>query len=180
MALGGAVVTAMLITAIVGIGGAVGSTVTGASFTGAAGTVSVGGTLYAKQGGALTLTVNTSSDTKCVEISGAHTAKQTSSTAKSTWTFNFTAGPGDGVQTITAAASPNFNQNNCTGQSQSPQSASYVLDNSGPIVTADLSPAANGAGWNNSNVGITWGATDAGSGVASGPTPLTDSQNQNT
>ena len=68
MALGGAVVTAMLITAIVGIGGAVGSTVTGASFTGAAGTVSVGGTLYAKQGGALTLTVSTSSDTKCVDI----------------------------------------------------------------------------------------------------------------
>ena len=82
MALGGAVVTAMLITAIVGIGGAVGSTVSSASFTGGAGTVSVGGTLYAKQGGALTLTVTTSADTKCVDITGTFAGHQTSTTAK--------------------------------------------------------------------------------------------------
>ena len=172
----------MLITAIVGIGGAVGSTVSSASFTGAAGTASVGGTLYAKQGGALTLTVNTSSDTKCVEISGAHTAKQTSSTAKSSWTFTFTAGPGDGVQSVTAAASPNFNPNNCTGQSQSPQSASYVLDNTGPVVSGVLSPTPNAAGWNNGNATINWSATDTGSGIASGggPNPATDSVTANT
>ena len=91
---------------------------------------------------------------------------QTSSTAKTSWTFSFTAGAGDGVQTVTAAASPNFNgQDNCTGQSQNPGSAAYILDNTGPTVSAALSPAANAAGWNNSNVNITWSATDAGSGV---------------
>src|SRR5438067_12789403 len=99
------------------------STVSSAVFTGGAGTASVGGTLYAKNGGALTLTVNTSSDTKCVEVTGAFTARQTSSTAKSTWTFSFTAGAGDGAQAATAAASPNSNADNCTGQSQNPGTA---------------------------------------------------------
>src|SRR3954465_7610078 len=70
---------------------AFGSSVTSAVFTGGAGTASVGGTLYAKQGGALTLTVVTSSDTKCVEVTGAFTGRQTSNTAKSTWTFTPTA-----------------------------------------------------------------------------------------
>src|SRR3954452_8634771 len=144
-------IAAAALFAIVG-GGAFASTVSSAAFSGGSGTVGVGGTLYAKSGGALTLTVSTSSDTKCVEVTGAHTARQTSATAKSSWTFNFTAGSGDGVQTVTAGASPNFNTNNCTGQSQSPQNASYVLDNTVPQVTAALSPAANTARWNNSNV----------------------------
>ena len=160
--------------------GALASAVSSAAFTGGAGTIVVSGTLYAKNGGALTLTVNTSSDTKCVDVSGAHVARQTSSTAKSTWTFSFTAGSGNGVQTVTAAAAPNFNANNCTGQSQSPQSASYTLDNTGPTVTAAVAPAPNLAGWNNANVSVTWSATDAGSGVASGPTPASDSQSSNT
>jgi hypothetical protein len=160
--------------------GALGSTVGSAAFTGGAGTVTVGGTVYAKQGGALTLTVNTSSDTKCVDVTGALAGRQTSSTAKSAWTFTFTAGAGDGLQTVTAAASPNFNANSCTGQSQSPQTASYVLDNTGPLLTGTLSPAPNAAGWNNSNVSVTWSATDGGSGVASGPTPASDSQTANT
>jgi hypothetical protein len=173
------IVAAVVLVTVLG-GNALGSTVSSAAFTGGAGTVSVSGTLYVKSGGALTLTVTTSSDTKCVQITGAHTARQTSSTAKSSWTFNFTAGAGDGTQTVTAAASPNFNQNNCTGQSQSPQNASYVLDNTGPTVTAALSPAPNGAGWNNANVTVTWSALDSASGVGSGPTPASDSQTANT
>lgn len=156
------------------------STVSSAKFTGGSGTVSVGSVLYAKQGGALTLTVTTSSDTKCVDVIGALSGHQTSTSAKSSWTFNFTASTGDGVKTVTATASPNFNANNCTGQSQSPQSASFILDNTGPVVTGALSPAPNGAGWNDSNVSVTWSATDAGSGVATGPTPATDSQTSNT
>jgi hypothetical protein len=159
---------------------ALGSTVSSAVLTGGAGTQTVGGILYAKNGGALTLTVTTSSDTKCVDVGAAFAARQTSTTAKTSWTFTATASTGDGIQTVTANASPSFNANNCTGQSQSPGSASYTLDNTGPIVTAALSPAANAAGWNNSNVGITWSATDAGSGVASGPTPGSDSQNSST
>jgi hypothetical protein len=156
-------------------GGAFGSTVSTAAFGGGSGTVTVGGTLYAKSGGALTLTVTASSDTKCVEVTGAHTAQQTSGGGKSNWTFNLTAGSGDGVQTVTVAASPNVNpQNKCAGTSQNPQTASYVLDNTGPQVTAALTPAANVAGWNRSNVNVAWSATDAGSGVASGPSPASD------
>ena len=156
------------------------SSVSSAAFTGGSGTVSVGGTLYAKNGGALILTVTTSSDTKCVDVTGAFTAHQTSSSAKSSWTFTSTAGAGDGVQTVTATASPSVNANDkCTGASGSVM-ASYTLDNTGPVVTAALSPTANGAGWNNANVSVTWSAADAGSGVATGPTPSSDSQSANT
>jgi hypothetical protein len=159
---------------------ALGSSTSSAAFSGGAGTVSVAGTLYAKSGGALTLTVTTSPDTKCVAVTGAFTARQTAATAKASWTFAFSAGNGDGVQTVTASASPNFNQNNCTGQSQAPQSASFVLDNTGPVVTGTPSPQPNAAGWNRGNVAIAWSASDAGSGVASGPSPATDAQTANT
>ena len=177
-----ACLVAALLAALAATVAAYGSTVSSASFIGGADTVTVNGVVYAKSGGALTLTVATSDDTKCVQITGAHTARQTSSTAKASWTFSFTAGNGDGVQSITAAASPNFNASNCTGQSQSPRSASYILDNTGPVVTGTVAPAPNAAGWNNqsSGVSITWSATDAGSGVATGPTPTSASQSGNT
>ena len=150
------------------------STVMSAVFTGGTGTVGVGGTLYAKSGGALTLTVNASSDTECVDVAGAFTGHQQSATARSTWTFTTTAGSGDGVQSVTAAASPSFNgHGDCTGTTRT-NTGSYTLDNTGPVVTAALTPAPNAAGWNKANVGLTWSATDAGSGVDSGPTPATD------
>jgi hypothetical protein len=155
------------------------SSVTSAAFTGGTGTVSVGGTLYAKQGGLLTLNLTTSSDTICVDVSGAFTGHQTAA-ARTTWTFTTTAGPRDGAQAVTATASPNVNpQGKCVGNTGSAQ-ASYTLDNTGPTVTAALAPTPNAAGWNKANVGLTWSATDAGSGVASGPTPATDSVSTNT
>ncbi|MDR6907851.1 hypothetical protein J2X63_003559 [Agromyces sp. 3263] len=156
------------------------STVTTATFTGGAGTVSSGGTLYAKQGGALTLTAITSSDTRCVDVAGAFTAHDQSAGAKTNWTFTTTAGAGDGAQAVTVFASPNVNaQGKCTGQTNSLQ-ASFTLDNTGPVLNASLAPAANAAGWNKANVGITWSATDAGSGIGTGPTPATESVNSNT
>ncbi|WP_350275674.1 PxKF domain-containing protein [Kribbella sp. HUAS MG21] len=140
--------------------------VTSASFSGGAGTVSVDGTLFAKQGAALTLTVGTSDDTRCVAVTGAATVpRQTSNTAKTTWTFTTTAPAGDGVKAFTVAASPNFNANGCTGQSQSTQ-ASYTLDNTGPAVAAALSPVPNAAGWNNTDTTVRWTATDTASGVS--------------
>jgi uncharacterized protein YjbJ (UPF0337 family) len=169
-----------LVATLVQLSPASASSVTAATFSGGTGTASVAGTLYAKNGGALTLTVATSSDTKCVQLTGAYTTRQTSSTAKSSWTFPLVAGVGDGVQTVTASASPNFNANNCTGQSQSPTTAALVLDNTGPTVTAALSPAPNAAGWTNANATITWSATDTGAGVATGPTPATDNVTANT
>ena len=66
---------------------AYGASVTAASFTGGAGTVTVGNTVYAKQGGQLTLTVTTSSDTQCVEVTGAFTGHQQSDSAKSSWSL---------------------------------------------------------------------------------------------
>ncbi|RNE66733.1 OmpL47-type beta-barrel domain-containing protein [Cryobacterium tepidiphilum] len=153
--------------------------VTGTSFSGGAGTVSVAGTLYAKNGAAVTLTVTTSSDTKCVDVSGAFAGHQTSATAKSVWTFTTTAGTGDGAQGITALAAASFNKNDaCTGPSRSLQ-GSYTLDNTGPTVTAALTPVANGAGWNKATTTVAWTAADAGSGVASGPTPSGSTESAN-
>jgi hypothetical protein len=181
---GGTVLAVAVVLAVVG-SSAFGSTVSSASFT--AGGVVVGPTRYAKENQSLTLTVNTSSDTQCVDISGAFTGHQQASTPKSTWTFTgLTAPAGDGVQGVTAAASPNFNaQNKCTGNTGT-GSASYVLDNTGPTLLPSntnktgVSPAPNAAGWNNGNVSINWSATDSGSGVGSGPTPANDSQSSNT
>ncbi len=148
------------------------STVSTAVFSGGTGTVLVGSTLYAKNGASVTLTVTTSNDTKCVEVAGtAFDAAQKSQTAKSTWTFPTTAGSIEGSRAVTAAASPNVNpQGKCTGQTGTAPGF-YIVDNTGPVVVGSVSPAANAAGWNNTNTTLTWSATDAGAGVASGPTP---------
>ncbi len=155
------------------------STVTSATFTGGSGTVSVGGTLYATKGAAVTLAVSTSPDTQCVDVSGAFTAHQQNSGTKSSWTFSFNAGSGDGSQTVTVAASPGVNsQGKCTGNTGT-GTASFTLDNTGPIVTGTVSPAPNAAGWNKTNVTVTWSASDAGAGVASGPSPASASVTTN-
>jgi len=156
------------------------STVSSASFSGGAGTATVGGTLYAKNGAGLTLSVTTSSDTQCVDVSGAFTGHQTSASGKSSWTFSFTAGAGDGTQSVTVTAQPNVNgQGKCTGTAGS-ANASFVLDNTAPAMSGTVSPAPNAAGWNHGDVTITWSATDSDSGVAAGPTPASDSQTTNT
>ena len=166
------------------------STVNTAAFSGGANTATAGGVVYAKSGGVLTLNVTTSSDTQCIDVSGSFTAHQQSSTAKSNWSFGFTAGSGDGPRSVSIVARPGFNgQGNCTGASGS-GSASFMLDNSAPTLLpsdtnktgADfgVSPAPNAAGWNNSNVSIAWKASDAGSGIATGPTPATDTVTANT
>jgi hypothetical protein len=152
------------------------SSVSAAAFSGGSGTLTVNGTLYAKQGGALTLTVTTSSDTKCVEVSGALSARQLSDTAKTSWTFTFSAGAGDGAQAVTVAASPGFNspRTNCTGQSNSTQ-ASFVADNTGPTSTPAVTPAPNAAGWNNADATVKWTVADAAGGVGvANPSPFAD------
>src|SRR5687768_14032135 len=92
------------------------------------GGVTHAGVQYAKNGTALTLTVTTSSDTKCVELSTG--AKQGQATAKTSWVFPITAGSGDGVQSVTATAYPTYNSGNqnCSGSSGA-GTASYTLDN---------------------------------------------------
>ncbi len=130
-----------------------------------AGTTNNGGNQYARTGTALTLTVATSADTQCLEVLPAFVGDKTSATPRSSWTFSGTAGgTSDGPQTITATAYANFNkQGTCSGQNGS-ASTSYILDNTGPSVTAQLSPAPNAAGWNKANVNIGWIATDSDPG----------------
>ena len=156
-----------------------GATINSAVFTGGNGTVVSGGTLYAKSGGAVTLTVNTSSNTECVEVTGALAGHQQNAAGQTSWVFGYTAGAGDGAQTVTVTANSNFNNNKCNGN-EAVTTASFTLDNTGPAVTGNVSPSPNAAGWDNSVVTINWAATDAGSGVASGPTPATASQSADT
>lgn len=159
-------------------------TITSAAFSASgAGVALNGGTLYAKAGAGLLLTVNTSADVKCVQVSGpgTYSSRQTeNNTGKTTWIFTgFTAIAGNSAQVATIIVADKSNNNGCNG-TLVPGSASYTSDNLVPNVTASLSPSPNGAGWNNSDVGITWSATDGGSGIGSGPTPGTDIVNGDT
>jgi hypothetical protein len=152
-----------------------------ATFTGGAGTVLSGGILYAKSGADLTLTISAPSDTQCISgVPAGFTGSPTSPSAKSTWTFTGKGAglAGDGVRAFTVAASPKFNANGCTGAAVA-ASPSYVSDNTGPVVTSALTPAANANGWNNANTDVAWTATDAGSGVASGATPASSHETSN-
>ena len=61
----------------------------------------------ARNGTALVLTAGTSNDANCVTVSGAHSGTQTVPplpTKTTSWTFNFTAGLGDGTRTVTVTA----------------------------------------------------------------------------
>ncbi len=169
--------------------GAEAASVTSATLTGGAGTfTAANGTVYAKQGAALTLTVLTDATTQCVDVidgTGATIATQTSDkNPKSTWAFAgaaypwLTAGSGNGSVTYTTKAWKSVNpQGKCTangGETFGIQSAAYTLDNTAPTATGALSPAPNGAGWNKGDVTITWtGADTGGSGVKT-ITPATD------
>ncbi len=138
------------------------ASVSGMSFT--AGGVVVGGVRYQKSGESLTLTVTTDSATECVELTGDHTATQTAAKGKTSWPFELAAKSGSGVKTVTATAYKKSNsQGKCNaeqGETLGAFSASYTLDNTGPIVTGALTPAANNVGWNKSDVTIKWTATD--------------------
>src|SRR5207244_10392611 len=129
-----------------------------------------GGVAYARSGVSFTLTVTTPTDETCVDVSGAVTGHQTSATAKSSWTFPGTAVTADSgtVETVTLSGASGFNINNqkCTSAKDT-GTASYTLDNTAPVVTGTQTPAANGAGWNHSEVIVNWTATDSDTRVAS-------------
>ena len=159
---------AILATAAVAalVSGALGASITGATFTGGAGTVTTDGKLYVKQGQTVTLHVTTSADAKCVSLTGAHTAVQTSNAAKSSWSFGpFTAGSGDGARTVTLTVGADFNSNNVCTKQTATGSAGYILDNTGPVIQGTRQPAPNAAQWNNTDTTVKWSATDAGVGM---------------
>ncbi len=72
-----------MLTPLVPASTAYAASVSGASFT--AGGVVVNGVRYAKSGGSLTLGVTTDNTTQCVELTGSHTATQTSDKVKTDW-----------------------------------------------------------------------------------------------
>ncbi|WP_336921290.1 OmpL47-type beta-barrel domain-containing protein [Aquipuribacter sp. SD81] len=156
------------------------ATITGATFSGSAGTVVYDGTLYARTGSPLTLTVATGDGARCVEVSNPHAGTQTTNNARTSWTFTMSALAGEGAKNVTVAARDTFNNNGqCTSQQVSTQAA-YTVDNTGPVVTGVVSPAPNAAGWVKENATVTWSAVDLGSGAPSGPTPSTTTVSENT
>jgi hypothetical protein len=153
--------------------GAQAATVTSAVFSGT-GTTSNGGVVYAKPGAAVRLTVDTDSQAKCVDVTGAFTDRIP--VGGTPFVFDFTVPVGaTGTQNVTIKAGNGNNAQGCNGNVDT-IARSVVADGSGPTVTAALSSdlAANGAGWYKTNVGIVWSAADP-AGLASGPTPATDS-----
>ncbi|MFN8491589.1 MAG: choice-of-anchor D domain-containing protein [Caldilineaceae bacterium] len=65
---------------------------------------------------------------------------------------------GEGVQTLTAT---------CQDKAGNTGTASYTakVDKTGPVANPTLSPPANAAGWNNTNVTVNWNWTDSDSGL---------------
>ena len=136
------------------------------------------GVEYAKPGAPLTLTVNTDSTTKCVEVTGSYTLTAKSDTARTVWTFPVTALATEGVHSIAATSFRGFNgSGKCTANGNEafgPQSASYKVDGTAPSVTHTFGKAPNGAQWHNEDVAITWSANDGVDGALTA-TPATDS-----
>ncbi|HEX8870028.1 MAG TPA: hypothetical protein VF821_30475, partial [Lentzea sp.] len=133
--------------------------------------VTANGVFYARSGKQINLVAHFANTAKCIQLGGSPGVSLNGVTS---WTFAVTTPNGaDGVQSPTVTIGENTNPNgNCTTKTAS-TTASYVLDNTGPAVTASLSPAANAAGWNNGNVTVSWTANDGtgvGGGTASAPT----------
>jgi hypothetical protein len=70
-----------------------------------------------------------------------------------------------------------------SGNSAVAISQAFTTDTIAPTITAAVTPAPNSAGWNNSNVTVTFTCADGGSGVQTCPSPVvvtTEGTNQST
>src|SRR5215470_3331343 len=156
------------------------STPVAVTVTGGPGTVTVPGTgaVYARRTQTITLGATTDPITQCVDVTSAANvviATQTAPAGASSWTIPLTAPSGNGVQALTVRAWTSINTaGNCNqsgGIANAPASASYILDNTGPVVVGALDPLPNGQGWLHTDATLTWNATDAGVGLPPGFTP---------
>src|SRR4051794_26969662 len=172
---------AVIVTALLAVPGAFASSAVSVTLSGGTGTAVVGGTRFAKTGAALTVTVVTDTSMQCVQLSGANSsslaAPSSSDATSKTWQFAITAATGaDGPRTlnVTTSADPTC------ATSDGSANTSYTIDNTAPTLTGTLSPTPNLFAWSNTDVTVNWVATDAGSGVASGPTPASQTQTAET
>jgi hypothetical protein len=149
---------------------AMASSVSAASFSGGTGTAVVSGTLYARSGGALQLSVTTDA-ARCVDVSGAFTATRTAVADTTTWAFDFTAGTGDGPRQVTVTAWSDAVDGACAGTSGTTATAGFTLDNTGPTLIPARAPSPNAAGWNKGTVMVSFIGFDTGSGLAASPSP---------
>jgi hypothetical protein len=70
-----------------------------------------------------------------------------------------------------------------SGNSAAAISQAFTTDTLAPTITASVAPVPNSAGWNNSNVTVTFVCSDGGSGVQTCPSPVvvsTEGSNQST
>lgn len=154
------------------------------SITGGTGTVTVGSTLYARQGQTVNVTVVTDTVPCEVRLTGAHSAilsAPSSSTATTkTWNFGpFTVADGDGTRTVTAATMKLHTNGKCQ-TNDSTSSGSYVADNTKPAIGHTVTAGApNGAGWSRQDVTVNWSGSDGGSGFVELCTGTPASRNPN-
>ena len=170
-----AAMVAMIAIVTTGAFGAGSSTT--AAIQQAPGVVFTGGEPYVKTGTKVPLRVSTSdASVRCVVVRHNGTdVMQTSAGVKGTWDFELTAPGTEGLQGIDVKSGTVTGSGGCNNNGGG-ASESYFVDNTGPVVTGRLDPAANAAGWNNTDTTVIWSASDAGSGVGAfgGPTPITE------
>jgi hypothetical protein len=134
--------------------------VSSVSLSGGAGTLVVGGVLYAKAGGLVGVDVATSADAECVRLfeNGVAAGSQSNAAGAAAWHFELAAPSANGVQQVRATA---YATADCHGTWGS-GAASFVADDAGPRIIPLVSPAPNGYGWNNSGVRVVESANDGG------------------
>jgi large repetitive protein len=73
----------------------------------------------------------------------------------------------DVVVSAEGATTLTFHATDAAGNAEAPQTLTIRIDDTGPGVTATISPSPNAAGWSNTPTTLTLHATDAASGVRS-------------
>lgn len=96
-----------------------------------------------------------------VSLAGASSGTQTVSGSSAAVAIT-----NEGVTTLTYFAT------DTAGNQEAPKSLTLQIDKTPPTLTCSASPAANAHGWNNTNVTVSFTASDGLSGIATAPSPV--------